>query len=249
MAEILDRMEQDDDGTTSLPERRKKRRLEDDPEDFSTIPADAEQNPMAPAKKHKRNQEMAVPPPAMPIPTPLPLQPVLPQQVPPSRQAKSPNSIEPEIPRSSRTRPSQPQAVPRNTYQPQPQAAPCNTYQPQPQAKSFNLIEAEIPRSSWTQPQAGPRNFSVEKDLNWEDEWRNNQDDQASPDHYDSRDGYSDHDDQDNNEPYFPESQNPMSDDIYASPNRSEPERIRRLSQSPHLDPKGCFRLLTNLFT
>jgi hypothetical protein len=106
MAEILDRMEQDDDGTTSLPERRKKWRLEDDPEDFSTIPADAEQNPMAPAKMHKRNQEMAVPPPAMPIPTPLPLQPVLPQQVPPSRQAKSPNPRDSKIvPDSGRVSP------------------------------------------------------------------------------------------------------------------------------------------------
>jgi len=83
MAEILDGMEADDDATTSLPGRRK-RRIEDEPEQFFTVPDDAGQNPMAPVKRRKK----AVPVQPLDVPSQLPLQPAHPDQFPPSRSVQ-----------------------------------------------------------------------------------------------------------------------------------------------------------------
>jgi len=64
MAKILDGMEVDDDAITSLPGRRK-RRIEDEPEQFFTVPDDAGRNLMAPVKRRKQAvsvQPLDIPP-------------------------------------------------------------------------------------------------------------------------------------------------------------------------------------------
>ena len=76
MATTLLNMEEDDDGTTAVPGRRK-RRIEDDPEQLSTVPEGITPNPMAPMKKQKTNSNASTIPPA------LALQPAAPNKVPP----------------------------------------------------------------------------------------------------------------------------------------------------------------------
>ena len=76
MAKVLSSIEEDDDGTTEVPGRRK-RRVEDEPEHLSIIPEDVEHNPMAPVKRRKKNQ---IQPSQVP---PLPLEPAHPAQIPP----------------------------------------------------------------------------------------------------------------------------------------------------------------------
>jgi hypothetical protein len=83
MAQILDEMEADDDATTSLPGRRK-RRIEDEPERFSTVPDDIGRNPMAPVKRRKQN----APAEPLDVPSQLQLQPAHPAQIPPSRSSQ-----------------------------------------------------------------------------------------------------------------------------------------------------------------
>ena len=110
MAEILDEMEVDDGATTSLPGRRK-RRIEDDPEQFFTVPDDVGQNPMVPVKRLK--QDASVRP--LDIPPQLPLQPTLPEQIPPPSRSFQPP-----------TRPTQQSALPE-------QIPPIRSSQPQTQ--------------------------------------------------------------------------------------------------------------------
>jgi hypothetical protein len=79
MAEAITIIEEDDDGTTRVPGRRK-RRAETEPEQFSTVPEGVECNPMAPTKRHKKDQ-------AQPSRAPsLLLQPAHPVQIPPQPQ-------------------------------------------------------------------------------------------------------------------------------------------------------------------
>lgn len=86
MTTVLNEMEVDDDATTSLPGRRK-RRIEDGPEQFFATPGDVVRNPMAPVKKRRQDASvMSVQP--QPIPPQLPLQPIHPRQIPPSRSSQ-----------------------------------------------------------------------------------------------------------------------------------------------------------------
>jgi hypothetical protein len=88
MAEALLIIDEDDDGTTRVPVRRK-RRAENDPEQFSTVPEGVECNPMAPTKKHKKDQAQPSRAP------PLLLQPARPVQIPPQPQPRLKISTQP----------------------------------------------------------------------------------------------------------------------------------------------------------
>jgi len=55
MAEVLASIEEDDDGTTRVPGRRK-RRVEDGPEELSTVPEGVECNPMHQQKGARRTK-------------------------------------------------------------------------------------------------------------------------------------------------------------------------------------------------
>lgn len=93
MAKVLAGIEKDDDGTTGVPSRQRKRRLvEDDPEPFSTVPEGVEKNPMAPTKRQKKDETQR----SSYIP-PLPLQPVHPDQIPPQRHPKSTSQHQPQL--------------------------------------------------------------------------------------------------------------------------------------------------------
>ena len=83
MAKVLSSIEEDDDGTTEVP-RRRKRRIEDEPEHLSNIPEDVERNPMALVKRRKKNQIQ--PSQAPPL---LPLKPAHPVQIPPRPDSQS----------------------------------------------------------------------------------------------------------------------------------------------------------------
>jgi hypothetical protein len=129
MAEILDEMEVDDDATTSLPGRRKRR--EDEPDQFSTVPDDVGRNPMTPVKRRKQNASVRPPD----IPSQLPLQPALPDQIPPSR--------------SSQPQPTQRSALPE-------QIPPSRSSQPQTQPTQRSALPEQIPPSRSSQPQTQP---------------------------------------------------------------------------------------------
>lgn len=81
MAALMERMEEDDDATTSNPGRKRNiRRVEDEqPEDLGDVPEGASLNPMAPlAKRHKRGrmqegQSLMMMPPPMPLHAPVPI--------------------------------------------------------------------------------------------------------------------------------------------------------------------------------
>jgi hypothetical protein len=81
MAEAIAIIEEDDDGTTRVPGRRK-RRAETEPEQFSTVPEGVECNPMALTKRHKKDQAQPSRAP------PLLLQPTRPVQIPPQPQPR-----------------------------------------------------------------------------------------------------------------------------------------------------------------
>ena len=79
MASILQNMEVDDDATTSLPGRKRSRRVADDGfEDLANVPPEAPTNPLAPPNKKKRKQASLLPqipmPPQMPLHPPKPVQ-------------------------------------------------------------------------------------------------------------------------------------------------------------------------------
>jgi hypothetical protein len=79
MATVLGNMQVDDDATTSLPGRKRSRRVVDDePEDMAEVPQGVPTNPLAPPNKKKRKQGAL--PPQMPMPPQLPLHPPMPIQ-------------------------------------------------------------------------------------------------------------------------------------------------------------------------
>jgi hypothetical protein len=100
MAQVLASIEEDDDGTTQVPGRRK-RQVEDEPEEFSTIPGGVGHNPMAPTKRRRKDQTQPLHTPSL-----LPLQPAHPEQLPPRPQAHLPQSL------TSTIQPLGPQSVP-----------------------------------------------------------------------------------------------------------------------------------------
>jgi hypothetical protein len=84
MAHILSTIEDDDDGTMSLPMRRKRKTVidSDDEAAFSAVPENSKRNPMAPpaAKKRKDSDETRT----SGVPSILKLQPPLPEKLPPT---------------------------------------------------------------------------------------------------------------------------------------------------------------------
>ena len=82
MASALQDMEVDDDAMTSLPGRKRNRRVAEEPEELADVPENTVINPLAPPSK-KRKQEAL--PPSMPVPPPMPLHPPVPIQAWPER--------------------------------------------------------------------------------------------------------------------------------------------------------------------
>jgi hypothetical protein len=153
MADVLTRIEEDDDGTTGLPGRKKRQIEHDEPEDFSTIPEEGRRNPMAPpptkkSRTQSKRQESEVRPPIIP---PIPLQPSLPNQVPPttiSQQILWPQPVLQSVV-------SQPQSLkrqPQRRQSPQPLPSPQRHRSPQrspsPQRRSrqthYNWYDQDV---------------------------------------------------------------------------------------------------------
>lgn len=81
MADIMANIEDDDDSRTAVPRRKKRPIVESDPEDMADVPEEVVRNPMAPVKKKRRPRNDEEP--QCSVPTPIPLQPTSPAQVPP----------------------------------------------------------------------------------------------------------------------------------------------------------------------
>jgi len=230
MAKILDEMDVDDDATTCLPGRRK-RRIEDDPEQFSIVPDNVGRNPMAPVKRRK--QDPSVRP--LDIPSQLPLQPVLPEQIPPSRsfqpQTQPPQSVAPQVQRQYQAQPVHPQGgksqyQARQSDQCQTQTLPDNEvhYLPQPEVEQPPSVQTGEPQPHPSHNTAmsidGPR-LKVATDQPQMD--RQPEGDDGHYDGFVNDDQYQERD-----------------SDIYSTPRHSN-YRPQRLSQSPGIRAEGLF--------
>lgn len=107
MADIMANLEDDDDSRSAVPHRKKRQIIETDPEDNFSVPDEIEHNPMAPAKKKRRQLKITVENPPCVIPSLLPLKPTSPAQVPPNFQGKRPKSHKETLPQHQSHPPAQ----------------------------------------------------------------------------------------------------------------------------------------------
>ena len=232
MAEVLASIEEDDDGTTRVPGRRK-RRVEDDPEQFSTVPEGVECNPMAPTKKRKKDQVQTSRAPPL-----LPLQPAHPAQIPPRPDPQPQlrlNTSTQSVPLSTVSQPHGSQSVPQHQPQPRQTTTPRSSMSHHLQHDEDSVAAFGI--------QAGLNNgLTDDPMLALGDEDANMVD-------------AEDMDDRDEN---LPQESQLQSDDIYATPPRrqlrrkyvhddSESDDQLQQLESPRLRPEGCitYSLLT----
>lgn len=266
MAKILDEMEVDDDATTSLPGRRK-RRIEDGPEQFSTTPDDVERNPMAPVKRRK--QDASVRP--QDVPVQLPLQPALPEQIPPSRSSQprtqppqSATDARPQVQCQYQAQPAEPHsqrqqpAEPRLQHQPSlfhSEAQYWSAQQPDPRQiqtlpdneARYHEPEAQLHISEDRSTSNSHRSFQTSgaqphppRNTAIIDEPRPRAaTDQPQMDRQEN-DGHDDDGIYDETGDQYWEGNERSSDDIYGTPRQSD-YRPQHLSQSPHLRPEGLF--------
>jgi hypothetical protein len=226
MVKILAGIDDDDDATTAVPGQRK-RRMEDDPEQLSTVPEGVENNPMAPTKRRKKDQIQA--------PPLLPLKPVHPAQIPPRHvpQPRSNTSTQ-LVPLPVVSQPHASQSAPR--------------HQPQPQPNQTTTCQSSTGASQQHHNETSAAAFETQANLNeaWNDDLMSASGDKD----VNVEDMAVDHDEDE----YFPQESQLPSDDIYGTPPPPPRRRIHRKYvgsddqpqqlESPQLRPEGYYSIL-----
>ena len=228
MAEVLASIEEDDDGTTRVPGRRK-RRVEDGPEELSTVPEGVECNPMAPTKRRKKDQVQ--PSRAPPL---LSLQPAHPAQIPPRpdpRPQPQLNTFTQSVPLPTVSQTHSSQSAPQRQPQPHQTPAPRSSAPHHLQRHDEDSVAA----------------FDIQAGLN--NGWNNDSmlalgDEDAN---------MVNTKDMDNRDEKFSQESQLQSDDMYATPpppgrrlrrkyvhGDSESDDQLQQPESPQLRPEGC---------